>query len=104
MAFKKVEKGGNLFKFERAGDAVEGILMKIRRGETQFGEAQFADIDTKDGRVSVVITAGLGLFDWDSMINKMIRIEYTGDKKNSKTGRYFKDFDVYVDEDYIPFE
>ena len=101
MAFKKVEKFSRLIEFENPGDFFEGTLVKITRGRTQYGDAEFLQIcDNETGEmVSVALGAALQGFDWNDYIGLLIRIEYLGEEKSKNhKGKKFKKFDLFIDD------
>ncbi len=101
MAFKKVEKFSRLIEFENPGDFFEGVLVKITKGRTQYGDAEFLQIaDAETGEmVSVAIGAALQGFEWSEYIGLTIRLEYLGEEKSKNyKGKKFKKFDLFFDD------
>jgi hypothetical protein len=106
MAFQEINNNGELKKFITVGDAVEGYFMGSHKGVTKYGDTVFLDFIDEDGNnFSIVQTSGM-LADWDKLMNYKVKVEYTGDQKNAKSGRTFKDFKIYADfeDSYLPFE
>jgi len=103
--WKKVERFGEYFAFDKPGIFLEGVLKGIReRIATEYGIADFLELETDDGLKTVVITAGLKSYNWEELQGQYIKIEYEGDERNSKTKRTFKKFNVYVEEPKdVPF-
>lgn len=103
MSFKKVDKFFPLVEFNKPGDSVEGMLLKISQGTTQYGEAEFLNIEriASDGEteiVSVAIGASLQGYEWVDYLGYMIRLEFTGEEKSKNhKGKKYKTFDLYVD-------
>lgn len=100
MAFVKKEALIPLVEFETVGQEVEGTLVKLKTGKTQYGDAQFAILEDGEGKqVSVCISSSMALHDWSSFEGEYIKIVYTGEQpsKNRKN-KTFKTFDLYVDD------
>ena len=99
--FKKVEKAsfGKMASFLNPGDKVEGKLVKLSKGETPFGEAEFLHLADEAGEeTSVCISANLKGYDWQSFIGSEVQISYTGNERNPETKRTYKVYDVAVAE------
>lgn len=97
--FKKLEKktyGEAVILNE--GEIVQGIIVGTNSGKTKFGEAIFLELLVNGEKRSMIITAGLTPFQWDSLYGKEIQIMYKGFEKNPKTGRNYKSYDVFVEE------
>lgn len=110
MAFKKIEKFPRMVEFEEKGDFVEGKLIKITTGRTQYGDAEFLQIETVDDEsgdvetVSVPLGAALQGYDWPSFLGAVIRITFEGiEKSKNHKGKNFKVFTLEVDEDTLIF-
>lgn len=107
MAFKKIEKFSRLVEFEKKGDFVEGRLLKITNGKTQYGDAEFLQIETlnESGEVetvSVPLSASLQGYDWPAYIGAVIRITFDGtEKSKNHKGKTYKVFSLEVDEDTL---
>ena len=84
------------FIFKDAGDAVEGQLVQITEGETSLGTATFALFDDGKEQHSIIITSALSYLVTPEDIGKEMRIVFTGEVKNPKSGRYYKAFDVFT--------
>lgn len=98
MAKWKEQEKRELFKFTNPGDSIEGSLLTIREGETKFGPAQFAEILCKGQTETILISAGLSIFNLADLIGKEIKLEYIGDVENEKSGNVYKDFKLYIAE------
>lgn len=110
MAFKKIEKFSRLVEFESKGDFIEGKLVKITSGKTQYGDAEFLQIETVDDEsgevetVSVALGAALQGYDWPAYFGAVIRITFEGiEKSKNHKGKTFKVFTLEVDEDTLIF-
>lgn len=89
---------GDFHKWEVEGDALEGVVEAIREGK--FGDV--CDLRTAEGRkVTFPVQTGLALlFEGSGIkVGDEIRVVYIGYRKNEKTGRDFKDFELYVARD-----
>jgi hypothetical protein len=98
--WKKREALIPLAEFKEYGDSVEGKVLQVRPGETQYGEANFAIIQQANGeKVSLCISSAMALHDWDELVDQEIRIVYTEDKPSAKRkGKEFKVFELFVKE------
>lgn len=99
MSYKKVEVL-EWFGFENENDVVEGIVVKKSSRLGLFGEQEYLvllELKTEK-EIKVPVTAGLVNIDWDEYLGKTVKIQYLGTKKNERTRRTFKAFDVYIDE------
>jgi hypothetical protein len=99
---------GELFKFEEPGDTFEGVLVGLRQVTTDFGPGIVADFECEnDAKFSIFLNAGLKFRVTEKLLNKQLKITYTGEARNPKTKRTYKAFDVleWVDSDdsEIPF-
>lgn len=97
--FKAAERLGDLAKFEKYGDAVEGTLISVTEGATRHGKARFLQLEDDNGvKASVTISSNLRTFDWNALQNKYIRIEYVKDEKKAGSRQPHKVFNVLVAE------
>lgn len=88
-----------ILTFDDVGDFVVGEVRGIRTITTKLGEAEILDVNI-DGQVkSMIISSSLKFYPWDRMTGEIVKIEFEGEKKNQKSGRYFKSYAVYVYED-----
>lgn len=104
MAYQEI-KSGKLKKFEKAGDYIEGYFMGERNGKTKYGDAVFLDFKGEgEDNFCIVKTSGM-IADWDNLLGVKVKIQYTGDVENPKTGRTFKNYKIFADyEDVcVPF-
>lgn len=95
MTWQTVTSGGAFFKFENAGDTLEGVLTGSRVGEygTLYQIAKADGSKVEIGK-SFILDAVL-----PQHIGKVIRIEYRG-KKPTKSGKTVRDYVIAVsDED-----
>jgi hypothetical protein len=84
-----------LFVFEVPEDEFVGTILAIRKTTTDFGETDVIDAVDVDGEpYSLFMTSKLKRFDWTKLIGKTVCITYIGDKRNDKTKRMYKDFEV----------
>lgn len=91
--------------FDKVGDAAEGYVLETREITTKHGPVDvliITDAENKKATRSVFLSAALALTNWEELMGAYVRIEYTGDEKNPKTGRTFKAYDVMVDEATVP--
>jgi len=99
---KKVYSGGGkIVTFDEAGDETSGILLELRHGTTRMGDAIFADfrdLTTKQDVFTIILSSGLVNSVTDKEIGKAVKIVFLGMKKNEKSGRNFKAFDVFTAE------
>ena len=91
--FRKVS-AGDIFTFVKMGEGIVGKLMNIREG--QFGNNVY-DINSDGNRYTVFGTKVLDSTITSDMVGKVVKIEYKGEAEG-KSGRTFKNFDVFVAE------
>lgn len=109
MAYRKLGFA-NYINLVNEGDFIEGNVNGVATVNTAYGTTEFLNLQTKDrGDVGLVITAGLASHPWADMVGQQVKIVLNGVKRNEKTGRDYKDYDVYVDDSYlgdfdVPFE
>lgn len=107
MAFVEIKKEQNevsfpeKFKFEKAGDVIEGVYLGTR--ETDFGGkgelTTFIQIDTgEQGTKEIKQLAALANLFEKVKINDIVRVTYLGEEKNPRTNRVFKNFKVEIDQ------
>lgn len=84
--------GGNVFAFQQVGDTIEGVLVARRSGK--FDNVIY-DIETKQGLKTVFGTAILDSRMETVVINKPVKIEFTGEVKTG-TGRLARNFRVFT--------
>ena len=95
-----MERWGDILPFENVGDSVEGVIYGIREIKTEYGIAPIMDIKTDDGsKVSIILSSALQQYSFDDKVGHYVAIKYVGLKKNVKTKRHFKDFDISISED-----
>jgi hypothetical protein len=93
MEWKKIES--EPFKFEVAGDVIEGILASVDKSE-QFGNMNYK-IQTKEGLKTVFGTVVLDSLMSGIRIGSDIKIEFAGLKENKKKGQNaIKLFNVFT--------
>jgi hypothetical protein len=111
MARKKLEKFGKAFPFINTKDSITGKLVKIDKGTTQFGEAdflilqyketnveEFASVTQPQEEISVCISSNLKGYNWSDLIGEEVTIEFVGNKRNPATKQIYKEYDVFVEE------
>jgi len=97
MADKKNEwneaSGGDFFKFEKAGDKIQGVLVERKPEQGDFKSTVYT-VKSEGKNVSFFSNALLDDKLKDRELNKTeVLVEFLGLKK-SKKGREFKDFSV----------
>jgi len=90
--------GGSFVKFEKEGDSVEGLWEGIV-GKSQKFNTPNGSIITEEGTKLVSCSTGLINQVEDIPAGTEIKIVYAGYKKNDSSGRDFKSFDVYINEE-----
>ena len=99
--FKKVEIGFGAPLLMQDGEVFTGLVGKISTGRTVNGDADFvtlADSETNEKR-SLLISAGLSLFDWQGLAGREVQIVSLGEMYNDRTKRKFRAYDLYVAEE-----
>lgn len=96
MAWK--EREDSVFKFEKEGDFIEGVLTAITESGTYDNKVYKLKQD--DGKiVSVFSTTVMATKMATVAIGEKVKIEYTGEKENKNKGQSpTKQFKIYVDE------
>jgi hypothetical protein len=109
--FKEINVGvEDLWKGEVEGDVLIGYLRKYGKMNTKKGETAYIDISPVDAngqvilndenepaRTTVFLSAGLANYPWSEWIGNAVKLEYTGEQENPRTGQTFKAYKVYVD-------
>lgn len=99
---KKVYSGGGeIVTYNVPGDETIGILLELRQGKTKMGEATFADfrdLTTKQEVFTIILSTGLLNSVTQAEVGKAVKIVFLGERKNLKSGRMFKAFDVFTAE------
>ena len=94
------ERWGEIAEFVNKGDTAEGVLHNIREIKTEYGQTSILDLKADNGvKISVFLSSALQRYEWGDYIGRYINIEYIGDRKNPKTKRTFKNFDVSISEE-----
>lgn len=96
------------FKFEKPGDLIEGVLVGIETRQSVHGTMEIAKIRQADKCYSIIISAGLKIYDLADYIGFDVQITYEGEKTNVKTKRKYKSYklgvgDKVVNDDDFPF-
>lgn len=100
----------DLWKAEEPGDTIIGYLRKVSSMNTKVGASGYLDINSLDENYDVILnpetgdplkttiflSAGLANYPWQEWIGKCIKITYTGDQVNARSGQTFKSFQVFV--------
>ena len=91
--WKKTES--QIFKFEKEGDTIEGILLSKEQGKT-YGNDVYK-IKLENGDIKTVFSTTVMASEMSCVkVGQSVKIVYTGEKENSKTGQEpIKQFDVY---------
>lgn len=90
-------KGGNIFNFEKEGEALEGKLVDVRTDQGKFKSVVY-DIEKADNEL--ISLFGSTVLDGRMKrvkIGDSVKIVFKGTVK-SKTGREYADFQVFVKE------
>ena len=97
MAYKEVESG-NVWKPEKDGDFVEGVLKAARKSDMFEGNFVY-DLETKNGLVSIFGTAVLNSRMQQTKVGDKLKIQYVGtDLPKIKGHNPTKLFKVFKDE------
>ena len=95
-----MERWGEIIAFEDVGDHVEGLIYAIRDIKTEYGIAPIMDLKDEDNNnISIILSSSLQQYSFDCKIGHYVSIQYIGLKKNAKTKRHFKDFEVMISEE-----
>ena len=97
--YKKLntDNSGEIFKFEKEGDAVEGIFQGYQDVTTKMGQSKLYVITSKKGDVKIW---GNRLLDSNLIkvdIGQQIRITFLG-KAKGKSGFFYNNFSIEVAE------
>lgn len=96
MKYVELTVINNWMKFEEEGDYVEGILTGIAERESSFGVQKYLTLmQENDEYINVGITSSLSFVNFETMIDRFIRIEYDGYVLNENTRRKYKSFKIY---------
>lgn len=95
MKWKKQAGGGNYYKWTEVDQELEGTWLGQHDGK--FGPNGSIDVHGKE-IIFPIHTALVQLLE-DIKEGKIIKIVYLGKQLNKNTGREYKGFDVYVQED-----
>ena len=105
MAYKKKSKNGfdgDKFKFEEAGQVLEGYFLEMTGITIKGKPATRAVFKTATGNVSVLASSNLveGLSEDDIILGAMTKVTYEGAFK-TQSGNTFKKFTVEQDDDIV---
>jgi len=89
--YNYVKRESIIFKFERSGDRVEGILYDIQPSNGEYGENKIYSVDTENGEVKFFGSTILNSQIRESDIGKQILVERISEKSGRATG-----FDIFV--------
>ena len=99
--WKKVEAGvSNSYDFEQ-NSVLEGKYIQKRTG---VGPNNSCVYEIQQDNGTVVSMWGSTVIDFRMVnvpFNSMIKIEYKGLVKNPKSKRFYKDFDIFIDDDNV---
>jgi hypothetical protein len=100
--WKKVEQkaDGTFFKFERDGEELVGTWQgTYNGGKNKWGRDNInGKIVTPEGIALVTMNENLTRQLGNVDAGKRVKIIYKGKKFNAKSGNYFKDYEVFVEE------
>lgn len=100
--WKKVEnkQDGNFFKFEKEGEELVGIWQgSYNAGKNTWGRDNInGKIVTPEGTALVTMNDNLTRQLGNVATGKRVKIVFHGKKFNKKSGNYYKDFEVFVEE------
>lgn len=88
---------------EQEGEQVEGTLLYQTSIPTSFGDMEIAVLQGEGGKWRVKVNSNLKHSLAQCQDGDYLRITYWGEKKNEKTGRFFKAFFVERAEAEVPF-
>lgn len=60
LGWESESTGGELFKFDKVGDNVTGLLISKKNGKTKLGDADFYTIQQSNSEVTFIPTESLG--------------------------------------------
>lgn len=101
--FKKISHEPTEQIHLKEGESVIGVIDSLKTTTSKFGNMEVLILNCENVKKSLIITSGLSIYNFRDMIGLEVKIEYKGEKKNPKSGRYFKSYDLYISEDEIPF-
>jgi len=86
----------DLFAFVEEGDQVAGVLVDLKSVTTDFGEGMIATLtDPESGAdVAFFLSTALRRLLTHKLLGSLVRVEYLGFRRNEKTGRDYKAFQV----------
>lgn len=95
---RAMERHNEFYEFGNPGDVLEGIIQGFREISTKYGKANVADIYQPEinKSYSVIVSSGLHLD--EDLQGMMVKIVFNGYTKNPKSGRLYKQFEVYTQE------
>lgn len=100
VSAKKFENWGSVAEFINTGDLAKGTVMLIREFKNENGTGNIVCLqDDDDTKTSVFLGAALKFYNWEQYIGRYVLIEFLGLKKNDKTKRFYKDFNVSIEEE-----
>ena len=88
---------GEFYKFETAGDFIEGKLLKVEQSK-QYKDSWSVSLETKEGvKTAYVSNIVIDLFEKNSVTTgKVVRIMFNGLKKTKDGSRKYKDYSVFA--------
>lgn len=94
MDWEQESTGGELYKWEKTGQKVTGVLVGKRMVKTKIGDMFLYDVKTKDGEVAVPATKSLRetMRRYPADGSMIVEIEFTEEKK----GNYPNPFKVFT--------
>lgn len=96
MKYVEITVVNNWMKFIEEGDYVRGILTGINERESSFGVQKYLTLMQENGEyINVGITSSLSYVNFETLIDRFIKIEYDGYIMNKNTGRKYKSFKIY---------
>lgn len=97
--WSKLEKFPELVDWEKTPEVI-GFPVKISKGITTYGEAEFLHMELEDGEtVSIVLGSALSGYDWNSLFGTLVKIAFDGEEKSKNhKGKIFRNFSVYLAE------
>lgn len=96
----RFENWGKTAVFTNVGDSAEGILREIRDFKNENGETKILCLEDDGGiKTAVFLSASLKFYPWVDYLGRYIQVEFIELKKNDKTKRFFKNFEVNISEE-----
>ena len=107
MAYKEVTGQGAKMSYwpkkaaeRQIGDSVEGVYKnKMERSNPDGSKTVLYVLENSNGLVGVNSSAVIARALEQIPQGSSVKIEYRGKKRNTKTGREYNDFGVYLDEE-----